>query len=151
MDEPTERRLDYDGGHLYVRDHPGRTPAIVAIGSAVVGVAVMVIGSHLTHGAALVAALGIGHTTSYVLGVIVLGIGARRRTGRSIVPRTLPIAVAISVAIAVVAWLAMRALDPSGRVATVACLAVVGSIGAGLYALAIRHWWRAPNLVAHEI
>jgi haloalkane dehalogenase len=31
MDEPTERLLDYDGGHLYVRDHPGRTPAIVAM------------------------------------------------------------------------------------------------------------------------
>src|ERR1700756_1588182 len=31
MDEPTERLLDYDGGQLYVRDHPGRTPAIVAM------------------------------------------------------------------------------------------------------------------------
>jgi len=31
MDEPTERLLDYDGGHLYVRDHPGRSPAIVAM------------------------------------------------------------------------------------------------------------------------
>ena len=31
MDEPTERLLDYDGGHLYVRDHAGRSPAIVAM------------------------------------------------------------------------------------------------------------------------
>ena len=31
MDEPTERLLDYDGGQLYVRDHPGRAPAIVAM------------------------------------------------------------------------------------------------------------------------
>ena len=31
MDEPTERLLDYDGGQLYVRDDPGRTPAIVAM------------------------------------------------------------------------------------------------------------------------
>jgi haloalkane dehalogenase len=31
MDEATERLLDYGGGQLYVRDHPGRTPAIVAM------------------------------------------------------------------------------------------------------------------------
>ncbi|OBI80438.1 alpha/beta fold hydrolase [Mycobacterium sp. 1245805.9] len=31
MDEATERLVDYDGGQLYVRDHPGRTPAIVAM------------------------------------------------------------------------------------------------------------------------
>ena len=128
-----------------------RTPAIVAIGSALIGVAAMVIGSHLTHGAARVAALGIGHSGAYLLGVIVLGIGCRRRTGRSIVPRALAISVTISVAIAAVLWLAMRALDPSGRVATVACLALVGSAGAGVYAMSIRHWWRAPSLVASEI
>lgn len=31
MDEPTERLLDCDGGQLYVRDHPGRAPVIVAM------------------------------------------------------------------------------------------------------------------------
>jgi haloalkane dehalogenase len=31
MNEPTERLLDHDGGQLYVRDHPGRAPAIVAM------------------------------------------------------------------------------------------------------------------------
>jgi YD repeat-containing protein len=31
MDEPTERLVDCDGGQLYVRDYPGRTPAIVAM------------------------------------------------------------------------------------------------------------------------
>jgi pimeloyl-ACP methyl ester carboxylesterase len=31
MAEATERLIDYDGGHLYVRDHPGRSPAIVAM------------------------------------------------------------------------------------------------------------------------
>lgn len=31
MDEPIERLVDYDGGQLYVRDHPGRAPAIVAM------------------------------------------------------------------------------------------------------------------------
>ena len=76
---------------------------------------------------------------------IVLGIGCRRRTGRSIVPRALPIAIAIAGVIAVAVWIAMRAIDPSGRIATVACLAVVGGIGTGVYALAVRHWWRAAE------
>jgi len=31
MAEPTERSLDHDGRRLYVRDHPGRAPAIVAM------------------------------------------------------------------------------------------------------------------------
>jgi putative peptidoglycan lipid II flippase len=121
-----------------------RTPAVVAIGSALVGVATMVVLSGMTHGAARVAALGIGHSTAYLVGVIVLSIGCRRRTGRSIVPRELPIAVAIAAAIAVAVWVAMRALNPTGRLETIACLALVGGVGSGVYALAVRRWWRAP-------
>ena len=121
-----------------------RTPAVVAIGSALVGVATMVVASRMTHGAARVAALGIGHSTAYLVGVILLSIGCRRRTGRSIVPRPLPIAVAIAGAVAVAVWVAMRALDPTGRIATIACLALVGGVGSGVYALAVRRWWRAP-------
>jgi putative peptidoglycan lipid II flippase len=122
-----------------------RTPAIVAIGSALLGVATMIVGSLMTHGAARVAALGIGHSTAYLVGVIVLSIGCRRRTGRSIVPPHLPIAVAIATVVAVAVWVAMRALDPTGRIETVACLAFVGAVGTGVYALAIRHWWRVPG------
>jgi putative peptidoglycan lipid II flippase len=128
-----------------------RTPAIVAVATAILGVATMVIGSGMTHGAARVAAIGLGHSTAYLLGAIVLAIGCRRRIGRPIVPRELPIAVAISVAISVVVWLAMRALDPTGRVATVACLALVGGVATGLYALAVRHWWRASGYVAGAV
>ena len=130
-----------------------RTPAVVAIGSAVVGVATMIVGSAMTHGAARVAALGIGHSVAYLLGFIVLSIGVRRRTGRSIVPRELAIAIVISSAVATAVWFAMRALDPAGRIETIACLALVGSLGTGVYALAIRHWWRSPagNLTAGEV
>ena len=128
-----------------------RTPAVVAIGSALVGVVAMIVGSLMTHGAARVAALGIGHSTAYLLGVIVLSIGCRRRTGRSIVPRQLPIAVVIAGAIATAVWVAMRALDPNGRIETVAYLALVGGVGTGVYALAVRHWWRAPALTVGGI
>ena len=52
--------------------------------------------------------------------------------------------------IALVSWIALRALDPSGRPETVACLALVGGIGTGIYVLAIRHWWRAPDAIAYD-
>jgi len=128
-----------------------RTPAIVAIGSAILGVIAMVVGSRLTHGTARVAALGLGHSIAYVIGMLVLGAGCRRRTGRSIVPGLLPIATAISAVIGFAAWIALRGLDPRGRVTTVACLAVVGAVGTGLYALAVRRWWRAPSLLVPEL
>jgi putative peptidoglycan lipid II flippase len=128
-----------------------RTPAIVAIATALVGVVVMIVGSHVTHGAALVAALGIGNTVAYLIGVVMLGIGCRRRTGQSIIPGLLPISIAISGVIAFVAWIVIRAVDPSGRLATIACLAVVGGIGTGVYALSVRRWWRTPGLIASEV
>jgi hypothetical protein len=53
--------------------------------------------------------------------------------------------------IAFVSWLALRALDPSGRPDTVACLALVGVVGTGLYVLAVRRWWRAPAPIATEV
>jgi len=128
-----------------------RTPAVVAVGSALLGVVTMIIGSRMTHGAALVAALGIGHSVAYLIGVIVLAIGCHRRTGRSIVPPQLPIAVVISGAVATAVWFAMRALDPTGRIETVVCLALVGVVATGVYALAVRHWWRASALPAGDL
>ena len=127
-----------------------RTPAIVAIATATVGVIVMIVGSRVADGAALVAMLGIGNTTAYVLGVIVLAIGCRRRSGQSIIPAMLPISIAISGVIAFAAWIAIRAIDPHGRLETIACLGVVGAAGTVVYALATRRWWRAPELIGSE-
>ena len=127
-----------------------RTPAIVAIGSAIVGVATMIVGSRLTHGAARVAALGFGHSAAYSIGLMVLTAGCRHRVGKSIVPRHLPVAVAISGVLAVASWLALRVIDPRGRAATIVALAVVGGIAIAAYALAVRRWWRAPRLIARE-
>jgi putative peptidoglycan lipid II flippase len=128
-----------------------RTPALVAIGSAALGVATMIAGSRVTHGAARVAALGIGHTVAYLIGAIVLGFGCARRAERSIIPSLVPIATAIAVMLALGAWVALRALDPSGRLATIACLLLVGAVGTGAYALAVRRWWRIPGLIAPEV
>jgi putative peptidoglycan lipid II flippase len=123
-----------------------RTPAIVAIGSAVIGVVTMVVGSRIANGAALVAMLGLGHSLSYAIGAVVLGVGCTRRIQRSIVPVLLPIATVIGGVIAFGAWLVMRALDPQGRGATVLCLALVAGVATVAYALAVRRWWRTADL-----
>ena len=44
----------------------------------------------------------------------------------------------VSVAIALGAWFAMRAIDPSGRMATLAALLVIGVASTGLYLLAMQ-------------
>ncbi len=144
----------YGGFLLLARSYyalgDSRTPALVAIGSAIIGVITMVVGSRLTHGSARVAALGFGHTAAYSIALMVLTAGCRHRVGKSIVPRHLPIAVAISAVLALASWLALRAIDPRGRAATVLALAVVGALAIGAYALAVRRWWRAPRLIARE-
>ncbi len=115
-----------------------RWPAIVAIITAAVGVVVMAAGAAATHGAAKVAALGIGHSVAYLLGSLALGAGLARRTGYSIVPRQVGRAVVVSGAIGAVAWLAMRAIAPDGRLQTFAVTAVVGSAAALAYVALLR-------------
>jgi putative peptidoglycan lipid II flippase len=119
-----------------------RTPAIVAIASAVAGVGVMVVGSRVTHGAARVAVLGVGHSAAYLLGAIVLGIILSRRTGHALVPRQLVPACACALPLALIGWAVVRELAPQGRVAIIAVVGLVVAVGAVCYVLAMRRWWR---------
>jgi putative peptidoglycan lipid II flippase len=127
-----------------------RTPAIVAFFSSLAGVLTMVIGSRVAHGAALVAMLGIGHTVAYTIGALVLGVGCTRRIHRSIVPALLGVATVIGGALAFAGWLAIRAIDPQGRSATLLWLVVLGAVGTGAYVLAVRRWWRAPDFAVAQ-
>ncbi|HEX5616271.1 MAG TPA: lipid II flippase MurJ [Acidimicrobiia bacterium] len=106
-----------------------RTPALVAIGSAVLGVVVMGVLAPLTSGAARVAALGAGHSAAYALGALGLLVALRRRTGIALRPTRFPIALAVAVPLAVAMWSGWEALDVDGRVET-------GFVGLGLVALA---------------
>ena len=115
-----------------------RWPAIVAIISAAIGVVVMAAGAAATHGAAKVAALGIGHSVAYLLGAVALGVGLARRTGHSLVPRQLGRAVAVSGGIGALAWLAMRVISPDGRAETLGVLIVVGGAAAAAYIAVLR-------------
>ena len=115
-----------------------RTPALVALASAVVGVAVMVVGGLSFHGGAVVAALGLGHSVAYTLGAVVLGVGIARRTGQRVWPRALVPAVVAAIPGAVVAWLVGAAVEPAGRVLT--ALLVIGLVAFALatYLLGLR-------------
>ncbi len=115
-----------------------RWPALVAVGSAVVGVVVMATGASAAHGAAKVAALGVGHSAAYLLGALVLGAGLWKRTGLAIVPRQMGRALGAAGGIGVVAWLAMRAVGPEGRGETLAVTAVVAGLAAAAYVAILR-------------
>ena len=115
-----------------------RTPALVALGSAVVGAAVMAVGSRAVDGTAVVAALGIGHSVGYLVGAVVLAIGLSRRTGHAVVPAAFPRAVLLAAPLGAAAWWTARAWDPDGRLGNLVLLALVGTIGGGLYLLGVR-------------
>jgi putative peptidoglycan lipid II flippase len=110
-----------------------RTPGVVSVGAAAVGVAVMAAGS-LVDGTARVFVLGLGHTVAYTLGVVVLGVGLTRRTGGRLWPAALGRVVAVSTVAGLAAWWASDALldADSGRIVTLAVLAGVGVAGAGI-------------------
>jgi putative peptidoglycan lipid II flippase len=126
-----------------------RTPAVVAILAAVVGVVTMAVLAPLTHGAARVAALGIGHSVAYAVGTVVLGVGVSRRVGRGVFPVKAPRALVVSVLLAVGAWLVVDAVNPTGRITTLALLALIAVVGTGLYVLAMQ-LLRDPVQLAHE-
>ncbi|HKE77365.1 MAG TPA: lipid II flippase MurJ [Acidimicrobiales bacterium] len=111
-----------------------RLPGLVSVGAATLGVIVMTAGALTTHGAARIAILGLGHTTAYTAGTLVLAVGLMRRTGASLWPAALARVTAVGALAGVVVWLAVGALlpdDPS-RLADAAAVAALGAVGAGI-------------------
>ncbi|HMQ28106.1 MAG TPA: lipid II flippase MurJ, partial [Acidimicrobiales bacterium] len=122
-----------------------RTPAIVAVASAVVGVAFMLVASAMSEGTSTIFLLGIGHTVAFLLGALVLGIVLRRRIHQPLFPRAFAPALVVSALLAGVAWAVVRALDPSTRLEDLAVLAGVGLAGLALWWLAVRALRLAPE------
>ena len=90
--------------------------------------------SDLSHGAARIAMLGLGHTAAYSVGTIVLAIGIVRRTGAPLWPPVLARIIAVGVTAGVLVWLAAGAILPDDprKIADAAVVAALGLIGAGL-------------------
>ena len=117
-----------------------RTPGLVSVACAAVGVAVMLVGSLAAEGSARIFLLGIGHSVAYGVGVLVLGRGLGRRTGVSLVPAALGRVVAVAVVAGLAVWAAGRQLtgdDPS-RALDLVVVVGLGALGAGLVLVADR-------------
>ncbi len=115
-----------------------RTPALTGLTSAAAGVVVMAVLVPLTHGAARVAALGLGHTAAYASGSLVLGWSLWRRVRRPVVPRALPRVTVLAGGLAVAAWAAERAVAPAGRAATAGVLVALLAAAGVLYVVGLR-------------
>jgi putative peptidoglycan lipid II flippase len=117
-----------------------RTPGIVALAVAAVGVAVMVVGAVVADGAARVAVLGAGHSVAYAIGSVILLRGLGRRAGGSLAPVHLVGMAAVASAAGCSAWLVSRPLldgDP-GRLRDVVVVAIGGVVGGIVVAAGYR-------------
>ncbi|HLT16465.1 MAG TPA: lipid II flippase MurJ [Acidimicrobiales bacterium] len=114
-----------------------RTPGVVSVLTALVGVAVMVLGALTTSGTARVATLGAGHTAAHLVGALWLFAHLSRRTSGGLVPAGLVRMVGIAAAAGTGTWLAGRALldDAGGRATDL--LGVAGLAVAGLAAMLV--------------
>ena len=130
--------LPYSGFLLLARGYyalgDSRTPGVVSVACALVGVAVMVLGTATVDGSARIFVLGLGHSAAYAVGVVVLGVGLARRTGGSLWPAAIGRIVAVSGVVGLAAWWAADRLVDAGssRVADLAVVAGLGLVGAGL-------------------
>ncbi|HXY94023.1 MAG TPA: lipid II flippase MurJ [Acidimicrobiia bacterium] len=116
-----------------------RTPALVALGSALVGSAVMVVGVlAVNDGAARVAMLGAGHSVAYLVGCVALYALLRVRLGHPLFPHSFWRALVVSTVLGGAAWAVERAVAPHARLETAGVLLVIGVLGLGLYVAMLR-------------
>ena len=115
-----------------------KTPAVIALVTALVGAAAMVVIGSLVHGDARVGALGIGHTIAYTLGALALGAALRRKLGHPIFPLALPRTALLAGLIAAAAWIAHQYFEPKHRIDALVFLAVAGTVGGAAYVGMVR-------------
>jgi putative peptidoglycan lipid II flippase len=117
-----------------------RTPGLVSVGSALVGVLVMTVGSVTSDGWARVAVLAAGHSAAYAVGAAVLFVGLGRRAGGALWPRGLARMIATCTAVGSGAWLVARdALDAdASRLTGLLGVAAISLAAGGAVALAYR-------------
>ncbi|MCI3948623.1 MAG: hypothetical protein K0R11_557, partial [Acidimicrobiales bacterium] len=84
------------------------------------------------------------HSAAFTLGALHLGIALRRRLGASLVPARMGRSLLVAAVMGTLAWAAVSAWDPDGRVATAVALLAVGGIGALCYAAAVRRLGALP-------
>jgi putative peptidoglycan lipid II flippase len=117
-----------------------RTPGVVSLVSAGVGVVVMVMSAVLVDGTARIVLLGLGHSIAYTVGATVLALGLTRRTAASLRPAALGRMAFVSALAGIGGWAASEAVlgDDPGRLASLATVMVIATIGAGVVVAGYR-------------
>ncbi len=124
-----------------------RTPGLVAIGVAAVGVVILLVGSPLTEGTARLALIGLAHTAAQAVGAVALLVLLHRTTGGRALTPVVGAMVVVSVVAGVLAWAVGGAIAGSvaGRVGDL--LACLG--GAGVGGLVVLAAYRLGGLTRH--
>jgi putative peptidoglycan lipid II flippase len=110
-----------------------RTPAVTSMGAALLGGAGMLAAAVATDGADRLVLLGLAHTAAYALGAAVLAVWLAPRAGAAWhTGQLVPLGMALVAG--GLAWVAMEAWAPDGRVLTLVAVVVVGAAATALYA-----------------
>ena len=123
-----------------------RTPALVSLASALVGLAIMILGGVLYSGTTTVAFLGFGFSGAYLFGSLILWVKLRRRTGDDLFPSSLFPSLVVAVPLALAVWGTFELLGPQPRAVTAVVLVISGLVAAGIYVLGLRVFRIAPSL-----
>lgn len=110
-----------------------RTPTIVSVGSALGGAVFMFAVGPSQGPTGRLFVMGLGLALAYTVGAIVLGIFVARRSGVSLLPAALARSMPVAAVAGAGMWVGWRAIDPSGRPASIAVLAGLGALGTALY------------------
>jgi putative peptidoglycan lipid II flippase len=142
--------VGYAGFHLLTRASYAtgdtRSPAIVNLGVAAGGSALMLALFAVADGGDRVVALGLAHSVAMVAGAATLLAVVGRRAGEACVPAgSLLRGLGAGVAAGVAARLVADRLPAGGRPAATLALALGGAAAGAVY-LAVQAWLRAPEL-----
>ena len=140
----------YAGLHLLTRASYAaadtRTPALVNVGVAVGGAALMAVLSSAASGSGRMVAIGVAHSVAMVAGAVTLGVLLRRRIGVA-----WPVGAALArngagaVAAGLAAWAVAGLLPSGGRLEAALAVGSGGGVGIGAYLL-VEWVLRAPEL-----
>jgi putative peptidoglycan lipid II flippase len=117
-----------------------RTPGVVSLVSAGLGVGVMAMSAALVDGTGRIVLLGLGHSAAYSAGAVVLALGLSRRTGAPLRPAGLGRIGLVSAVAGAGGWAASEAVlgeDP-GRLAALATVMAIAVVGAGVVVAGYR-------------
>ena len=117
-----------------------RTPGVVSLAAATVGVVVMAISAALVDGTGRIVLLGLGHSAAYTVGAAVLAGGLMHRTGASLRPAAIGRVALVSAVAGVGGWIAAEALlgDDPGRLPALAAVVGIAAVGAVVVAAGYR-------------